>query len=81
MHMPFGLKYMISFRGYPSWDIKTKNQALEKVLHDRIETLITYEYEDAIDILVADIKESLEYYEEHEEFEICVLLKDLLDNL
>ena len=80
--MQFSPKYMSTFKGYPQWDPLTKRFTLEKIVHDRISTLHGSKDKDfIISIFKDDIKESLEYFEREDEFEICQLLKDLLHHL
>ena len=64
-------KFMASFRGYPNWDEDTQDQALLMVYGFYVDN-----YGD--DNLIEYLEEDLAIYEIRQEFEICIILKELI---
>ena len=64
-------KFMASFRGYPNWDEETQKQALLMVYGFYVDN-----YGD--DNLIEYLEEDLAIYEMRQEFEICIILKELI---
>ena len=74
--------YMKTFEGYPQWDQKTKDYALETLTHGYIANHgLVVDASEFIEILEQYIFEDIQYYESIEEYEICTILRDLLDAL
>lgn len=75
-------QFMNQFRGYLEWDNDLKAQALELVLKAYIQDygLIT-DATEFIETVEQFIMEDIEDYLEREEYEICTLLRDLLEYL
>ncbi len=76
------ISFMKTFRGYSEWDKETKEHALEILLKRYIE-----EYDEVIVPLnfaistYEEIELDLKFYEQREEYEICVILKELQDHI
>ena len=76
------LEFMKQFRGYPSWDIETRDEALKIVLDAYAKE---YQLITNIPEVISDIKKTIETDIQHylylEEYEICTLLRDLKQDL
>lgn len=74
--------FMRSFRGYTDWDEKTQAQALELLLTTYIrEHGLIIDASEFVEILEQYVFDDIAYYEDLEEYEVCAMLKDLLDVL
>ncbi len=80
--MMYNEPFMKSFRGYTEWDEPTQAQALELLLKTYIrEHGLIIDASEFVEILEQEIFEDIAHYEALEEYEVCQLLKDLLDVL
>lgn len=81
--MLHNIKFMEQFRGYTEWPEELKYVAKERLLYQYIEEdqIVATSHKDYVQQLQEVLNEDIEFYERFEEYEICQLLKDLLDEI
>ena len=76
-------RFMEQFRGYTKWPAEVQHVAKERLLHEYFEEeLIRVETKGQfLQELREIIIEDLEFYERFEEYEVCQMLKEILEEL
>lgn len=67
-------KFILKFKGYPRWDQDTQDEALKLLFGFYVDN-----YGD--DALVELLEEDLKWFETQQEYEICTIIKDLIELL
>jgi len=79
--------FLSTFKGYPSYDSATKALSLETLIaqyarwQKRYSVEEYYSVEDKIEEIKWMVEADLITYEEQEEYEICTILRDVLEIL